>query len=98
MIARADEGDVLQFPSISERLIARVLYRKAQVWDRAQGRLVALAGDTNGGQLTELINGSAFGWATPTTRSADQIAGDKARGLIGNEGVFSVINTDALPH
>lgn len=97
VIAQADEGDVLQFPSMGDRLVAWVSYRRAQVWDRAQGRLITLAGDTNGGQLTELINGSAFGWATPTKRPADQIAGDKTRNLIGNEGVFSVINTDALP-
>lgn len=98
VIARADEGDVLQFPSMNDRLVAWVSYQKAQVWDRAQGRLVTLAGNTNGGQLTELVNGAAFGWATPTARSAEQIAGDKANDLIGNEGLFRVINTDGLPH
>ncbi|MBV9791660.1 MAG: hypothetical protein JOZ51_25915 [Chloroflexi bacterium] len=96
VIAHTDDLDeTFQFPTINERLVAWVGYKKAQVWDRRQQRLITL--EDGKGQITEFVNGQALAWAVPGSVSAEQRKADRQAGLRPNDGQLNVLNTSQLP-
>ncbi|HEY0607725.1 MAG TPA: hypothetical protein VGD58_32725 [Herpetosiphonaceae bacterium] len=96
VIAHTDDLDeTFQFPTINERLIAWIGYKKAQVWDRQQQRLVTL--EDGKGQLTEFVNGQALVWTVPGSVSEEQRQADRRAGLRPNDGSLHLLKTSQLP-
>lgn len=96
VIAHTDDLDeTFQFPTINDRLIAWIGYKKAQVWDRRQKRLVTLG--EGKGQTTEFINGQALAWTVPGGVSDEQRQTDRRAGLRPNDGALNVLDTSQLP-
>lgn len=95
VIAHTDDLDeTFQFPTLNDRLIAWIGYKKAQVWDRQQQRLVTL--EDGKGQITEFVNGQALAWAVPGSVSEEQRQADRRAGLRPNDGMLNMLNTSQL--
>lgn len=95
VIAHTDDLDeTFQFPTLNDRLIAWIGYKKAQVWDRQQQRLVTL--EDGKGQITEFVNGQALAWSVPGSVSEEQRQADRRAGLRPNDGMLNVLNTSQL--
>ncbi|HEX6292741.1 MAG TPA: hypothetical protein VFZ66_26390 [Herpetosiphonaceae bacterium] len=96
VIAHTDDTDeTFQFPALNDRLVTWIGYKKAQVWDRLQQRLVTL--EDGKGQITEFVNGQTLVWAAPGDVSAEQRQADRRAGLRPNDGLLYVVNSAQLP-
>jgi hypothetical protein len=92
VIAEAQGIDLLEFPTIGERLVTWRSRETSQVWDRKQQRLVRLM-DRRGANFH--TNGKAFYWIEPV--SDEQYNKDKGEGLSSNGQIIHFIDTSNLP-
>ncbi len=92
VIAQAERDDTLQFPTISERLVAWTSYTTEQVWDRVQKRLITLEAAPTSALH---VNGKAFVWGI--FGSVEQSLKDKRAGIVPNTTTYYVTDSSQLP-
>ena len=86
-------GDTLQFPSISDRLVTWISYRRIRVWDRAEQRIVNIVQPDNQ-QGNSFVNGNGYVWQSEDSPNA---IGDNKGDLAAAGVIYNVIDSSQLP-
>ncbi len=86
------EGDTLQFPTINDRLITWISYRRIAVWDRARQQIVNVTPVDNQ-QRNSFVNGNGYVWQSGA--SPEDVTNNG--GDLGAAGViYNIVDTSQL--
>jgi hypothetical protein len=95
LIKAVGEADYIQFVTLNDRLIGWTEYAPyAQVWDRAEGRLVTLFTPNPAAEPFTWVGGHTLVWEEPV--SQEQTAEDIKNNL-DSLGIYDVVDTSSLP-